>query len=86
MSPLSVILTSLLGTGGISGAIALFRLRADKGATVVETVSKGVLVLDRLNTMLEGDLQAERLMRRQAEHELDEYRKLYGPLPEKEKP
>lgn len=91
MNPLTVILTALLSGGGLTGAIALLRLRTDKGATVVETVSKSVLILERLNDRLEADLADERAARltaesraAHAEAERDELRRLlatYGPLP-----
>jgi hypothetical protein len=91
VSPLSVVLVALLSGGGLTGVIALLRLRVDRGATVVETVSKGVLVLERLNDRLEADLAGERTgrlveqaARLAAEAERDELRRLlgrYGPLP-----
>lgn len=84
MNPLTLVLTAVLGTGGIGGLVAIARLRIDKGATVVDTVSKGVLVLERLNDRLEADLAGERASRLAAETERDELRRLlrqYGPLP-----
>jgi hypothetical protein len=76
MSTLPVILTVLLGSGGAAGLVALLRFRTDKGVTVVETVSKGVLIMERLNDRLEGDLLNERAARLAAETERDELRRL----------
>lgn len=56
MNALTIALTVLLGSGGIAGLAALLRLRTDKAATVVDTISKGVMVLERLNDRLEQDL------------------------------
>lgn len=74
MSAISVILTALLGAGGLTGVVALLRLRTDKGAVVVDTVSKGVLVLERINDRLERDLGAEHSARVAAETERDDLR------------
>lgn len=60
MDVLTTVLTVVLGGGGIAGLTALLRLRADKGSIVVDTVSRGVLVLERLNDRLEADLLDER--------------------------
>lgn len=84
MSALGVVLTAVLSGGGLAGLLALLRFRTDKGATIVETVSRGVLVLERLNDRLEADLADERAARMAAETERDELRRLlyqYGPLP-----
>ncbi len=88
MTGLTVALAALLGSGGIGGLVAFLRLRTDKGATVVDTVAKGVLVQDRIIQRLEGDLIAEHRARVAAETERDELRRLlakYGPLPDDRK-
>lgn len=69
MDTLTVVLTALLGSGGVAGVVALLRLRVDKGSVVVDTVSKGVLVLGQLNDRLEDDLAEERTARIAAETE-----------------
>jgi hypothetical protein len=56
VNALSVVLTSVLGAGGLSGVVTLLRLRTDKDASVVDTVGRGMLVLERLNSRLEADL------------------------------
>lgn len=96
MNALAVTLGLLLGSGGIGGVVAFLRFRTDKGATIVDSVSKGVLVLERLNDRLEGDLNDERAQRTEehlgrvaAETERDELRRLlaqYGPLPSDREP
>lgn len=85
MTATAAILSSLLGAGTLGGLLALLRLRTDKDATVVDTISQGVTVLARLNTMLEQDLAAahaaladERAARLAAETERDELRRLHG--------
>lgn len=57
---LTAVLTLILGGGGLAGLATLLRFRAERGAIVVETVSRGVLVLERLNDRLESDLLEER--------------------------
>ena len=74
MSALTTILTVVLGGGGIAGLVALFKLRAEKDATVVQTVEKSVLILERLNATLEGDLAQERTARLAAEAEASKLR------------
>lgn len=71
MSNITLLLSALLGVGGVGGLVALLRLRADKGAVVMDTVSKGVLVLERLNALLEQDLLDERRARQLAEVRVD---------------
>jgi hypothetical protein len=73
VNTLATLLTLLLGGGGLGGLAVLLRLRTDKGATVVDTVSKGVLVLERLNDRLETDLAEERSRRVAAETALSEH-------------
>ena len=88
MNGLTLALATLLGSGGIGGVVAFLRLRTDKGATVVDTVAKGVLVQDRIIQRLEGDLISEHRARIAAETERDELRRLlteYGPLPDDRK-
>lgn len=60
MDILTAVLTLLLGGGGFAGLATLLRFRAERGVIVVETVSRGVLVLERLNDRLEADLLEER--------------------------
>jgi predicted ATPase len=60
MNPLTTVLSILLGGGGLAGLATLLKLRAERGSIVVDTVSKGILVLERLNDRLEGDLADER--------------------------
>ena len=78
MTATAAVLTSVLGTGGLLGLAALLRLRTDKDATVVDTVSKSVLVLERLNDRLEADLADEHAARVAAEAKLDELRRQQG--------
>jgi hypothetical protein len=85
VSTAASILTSVLGVGTLAGLGTLLRLRTDKDATTVDTVSKGVMVLDRLNTILEQDLAdvraelvAEKAARLAAETERDELRRQQG--------
>lgn len=84
MNGLTLALAALLGSGGVGGLVTFLRLRTDKGATVVETVAKGVLVQDRIIQRLETDLTSEHRARVTAETERDELRRTlaqYGPLP-----
>lgn len=60
MNLLTTILAVLLGGGGLAGLGTLLKFRAERGSIVVDTVSKGILVLERLNDRLEGDLADER--------------------------
>jgi hypothetical protein len=51
----TVVLSAILGAGGIGGVVALFRLRTDRDATTVDTVSKGLMVLERSLERLEHE-------------------------------
>lgn len=82
MNAVTTVLALALGGGGLGGLAVLLRIRTDKGATVVETVSKGVLVLERLNDRLEGDLADERAARIAAETALrDHLRRCHNGAP-----
>lgn len=76
MTAVSVALTALLGTGGLAGLGLLVKSlsKAERGSTIVATVERGALVLERLNDRLEGDLAAERTARVAAETERDQLR------------
>jgi hypothetical protein len=76
---LATLLTAGLGSGFLAGLVALLRLRTDKGAVSVETASKSLLILERLNDRLERDLSDERAARIKAETERDELRRLQYP-------
>lgn len=86
MNAAALILTALLGAGGLGGVAVLYRARADRGAVVVETVSKGVLVLERINDRLEADLLDERAARITAERELADHMRACHPPIERNAP
>jgi predicted ATPase len=74
MNPLTTVLTILLGGGGLAGLATLLKFRAERGAIVVDTVAKGILVLERLNDRLEADLVDERAEVIRLRRELSEAR------------
>jgi hypothetical protein len=74
-----LILTAALGAGGLGGLAVLYRARADRGNVVVETVSKGVLVLERINDRIEAELENEHAARVTAERELAEHMRACHP-------
>jgi hypothetical protein len=58
-----MVLTMLLGSGGVGGLVILARFRTDRESTVVQTVSHGLLAQERIIASLEKHndrLQAER--------------------------
>jgi hypothetical protein len=72
MSVLAIVLTSILGAGGLSGVVALLKLRTEKDSSVVDMVGRGMLVLERLNDRLERELQEQQEARRAAEVALEQ--------------
>lgn len=64
MSTTAVVLTALLGSGGLGGLLVLLKslTRAERSSVMVATAERGALVLERLNDRLErrvGELEAE---------------------------
>lgn len=82
MNPLTTVLTILLGSGGLAGLATLLKFRAERGSIVVDTVSRGILVLERLNDRLEADLADERAEVTRLRRELREARARIAELEE----